>query len=135
MLRICEIKAQLVEYNPRSGSLYVHLDQMLFDLKYDPTIIEIPVPRYFSEKEDNIEVKVALKEAVDRGGQKTKKSKPRGNKKNKKKKKKEDEEVEDKMTLKKMINTVKVAYKDALEMKEPDIVGEEVHDLLEIPMS
>ena len=108
---------------------------MLFDLKYDPTIIEIPVPRYFSEKEDNIEVKVALKEAVDRGGQKTKKSKPRGNKKNKKKKKKEDEEVEDKMTLKKMINTVKVAYKDALEMKEPDIVGEEVHDLLEIPMS
>lgn len=26
MLRICEIKAQLVEYNPRSGSLYVHLD-------------------------------------------------------------------------------------------------------------
>ena len=26
MLRICEIKAQLVEHNPRTGSLYVHLD-------------------------------------------------------------------------------------------------------------
>jgi len=26
MLRVCEIKAQLVEHNPRTGSLYVHLD-------------------------------------------------------------------------------------------------------------
>jgi len=27
----------------------VHLDQLLFDLKYDPSILEIPVPRYFKE--------------------------------------------------------------------------------------
>ena len=26
MLRICEIKHQLTEFNPREGSLYVHLD-------------------------------------------------------------------------------------------------------------
>lgn len=77
---------------------------------------------------------MALKEAVDRGGPAKKKVKPR-NKKQKKKKKKEVEEEEEKMTLKKTINAVAVAYKDALEMKEPDIVGEEVHDLLEIPMS
>ena len=105
MLRVCEIKAQLIEHNPRTGSLYVHLDQLLFDLKYDPAIIEIPVPRYFGEKEDNIEVKVALKEAVDRGGKVAKKKAPRKAKKGKKKKKVE-EEVEDKMTLKKMINTI-----------------------------
>jgi len=29
--------------------MYVHLDQLLFDLKYDPSVIEIPVPRYFKE--------------------------------------------------------------------------------------
>jgi len=108
ILRICEIKAQLIEHNPRTGSLYVHLDQLLFDLKYDPSIIEIPVPRYFKEQEDNIEVRVALKEAVERGGLggKVKKKKAAAKKKGKKKKKVE-EEIEDKMTLKKMINTVK----------------------------
>jgi len=96
MLRICEIKAQLVEHNPRTGSLYVHLDQLLFDLKYDPSIVEIPVPRYFKEADDNIEVKLALQEEVDRGGKKKKKPK----KKKKKKKKAEDGEKEPKMTLK-----------------------------------
>lgn len=102
MLRVCEIKNQLVEHNPRTGSLYVHLDQLLFDLKYDPSIIEIPVPRYFAEKEDNIEVKVAIKEAVDRGGGTKKKGgAARAKKVSKKKKKKATEEVEEeKMTLK-----------------------------------
>jgi hypothetical protein len=112
------------------------LDQLLFDLKYDPSIIEIPVPRYFKEQEDNIEVRVALKEAVERGGLggKVKKKKAAAKKKGKKKKKVE-EEIEDKMTLKKMINTVKQAYEDALELEEPDIVHERVHDLLDVEMS
>ena len=39
------------------------------------------------------------------------------------------------MTLKKMPHTVKTAYDDTLNMKDPDIVTEEIHDLLEIPMS
>jgi hypothetical protein len=71
-------------------------------LKYDPSIIEIPVPRYFAEKEDNIEVKVAIKEAVDRGGGTKKKGgAARAKKVSKKKKKKATEEVEEeKMTLK-----------------------------------
>jgi len=110
MLRICEIKAQLVEHNPRTGSLYVHLDQLLFDLKYDPSIIEIPVPRYFKEAEDNIEVKLALQEEVDRGGKKKKK---KGGKK-KKKKKKTEEEPEEKMTLKRQLGLVKKAYGEAI---------------------
>jgi hypothetical protein len=105
-------------------------------LKYDPSIIEIPVPRYFKEQEDNIEVKVALKEAVERGGVggKVKKKKAASKKKGKKKKKVE-EEIEDKMTLKKQINTVKQAYGDALELEEPDIVHERVNDLLNVEMT
>lgn len=43
------MKKMMVLKNPRKGSYYVHLDQLLFDLKYDPSIIEIPVPRYFKE--------------------------------------------------------------------------------------
>lgn len=114
MLRICEIKQQLVENNPRSGSLYVHLDQLLFDLKYDPSIIEIPVPRYFKETEDNIEVKILLKDAVDRGGAGGKKKKVGGGKKGKKgKKKKTEEEQEEKMTLKKAEKYIKDAYKES----------------------
>ena len=65
-------------------------------MKYDPSIVEIPVPRYFKEADDNIEVKLALQEEVDRGGKKKKKPK----KKKKKKKKAEDGEKESKMTLK-----------------------------------
>jgi hypothetical protein len=68
-------------------------------LKYDPSIIEIPVPRYFKEVEDNIEVKVLLKEPVQRPG--TKKTKKASSKKKKGKKKKGDEQQEEKMTLKK----------------------------------
>lgn len=76
-------------FNPRPKSIYVHLDQLLFDLKYDPSIIEIPVPRYFRE-EDNIEVKLAFKEKVERDTGKKKKKKKA---KKKKKKKSEDDEV------------------------------------------
>ena len=54
---ICEMKKDLVDLNPRAYSIYVHMDQLLFDLKYDPSIIEIPVPRYFKE-DDRIPVEV-----------------------------------------------------------------------------
>ena len=52
ILRICEFKKDMVAFNGRSGGntgIYIHLDQLLFDLKYDPSVIEIPVPRYFKE--------------------------------------------------------------------------------------
>ena len=66
------MKKDLVLFNPRPKSIYVHLDQLLFDLKYDPSIIEIPVPRYFRE-EDNIKVELAFKEKVERDTGKKKK--------------------------------------------------------------
>lgn len=131
MLRICEIKAQLIDHNPRTGSLYVHLDQLLFDLKYDPSIIEIPVPRYFKETQDNIEVKIMIKEAVERPGKK-KKAKPK--KKSKKKKKSEDKEPEPKMTLDKQVKFVKAAYQETLQMEQPDEMVEVVHDIFTIDM-
>ena len=55
---------------------------MLFDLKYDPSIIEIPVPRYFKE-DDRIPVDVEFKEKVEKddGGKKKKKKKKRRRKK------------------------------------------------------
>lgn len=57
-------------------------------MKYDPSIIEIPVPRYFKE-DDKIRVEMAFKEKVDRS---TKKKKGKGKKKGKKGKKKKEEE-------------------------------------------
>ena len=87
--RICEIKKLLVTLNPRSGSVYVHLDQLLFDLKYDTSILEIPVPRYFKE-DDTIAVDIEFKE-------KTKKKKGKG-----KKKKKDDDEDDKKKKEPKM---------------------------------
>lgn len=88
--RICELKKDLVLFNPRPKSIYVHLDQLLFDLKYDPSIIEIPVPRYFRE-DDRIPIDIVFKEKVERdeGGKKKKKAK-------KKKKKKKDDDDDDK---------------------------------------
>ena len=65
----------------------------MFDLKYDPSVIEIPVPRYFRE-DDRIELDLVFKEAVEKeGGGKKKKKKP---KKKKKKKKAADDEGEKK---------------------------------------
>ena len=87
--RICEFKKDLVAFNTRPGSIYVHLDQLLFDLKYDPSVIEIPVPRYFKE-DDRIPVELQWSEKVEKadGGKKKKAKK----KKAKKKKKTDDDD-------------------------------------------
>ena len=84
--RICEMKKDLVLFNPRPASIYVHLDQLLFDLKYDPSMIEIPVPRYFKE-DDRIPMEIEFKEKVEKddGGKKKKKKKGGGRQKKKKK--------------------------------------------------
>lgn len=73
----------------RPKSFYVHLDQLLFDLKYDPSVIEIPVPRYFAE-DDRLPMELAFKEEVKFDDAKEKKAK----KKKKKKKKGGDDEEE-----------------------------------------
>ena len=84
--RICDIKKDLITHNARPKSIYVHLDQLLFDLKYDPSIIEIPVPRYFKE-DDRIPIDIEYKEKVekDEGKKKKKKKKKKASKKKKKK--------------------------------------------------
>jgi len=62
--RILELKGDLVKWNPPNTFLrmpagvesafpweYVHLDDILVDLKLSPDTLDVPVPRYF--KEDN----------------------------------------------------------------------------------
>jgi len=89
------MKKELIVYNPRSKCIYVHLDQLLFDLKYDPSIIEIPVPRYFKE-DDKIKVEIAFKEKVERDAKKKGKKGGGAKPKKKGKKKKAGEEVKEK---------------------------------------
>jgi len=98
MIRICETKKKMVEMNPRKNSLYVHLDSLLFDLKYDPSVIEIPVPRYFKE-DDRIDVDIVFKEKVERDGRKAKKAKKKAKtKKGKKGKKGDDDDLKEEIT-------------------------------------
>ena len=86
--RICDIKKDMVTHNAtRPKSIYVHLDQLLFDLKYDPSVIEIPVPRYFGE-DDRLPIEIPFKEKVAYDDAK----KPKGKPKKKKKKKAADDD-------------------------------------------
>lgn len=88
--RICDIKKDMVTHNAtRPKSIYVHLDQLLFDLKYDPSVIEIPVPRYFGE-DDRMPMELGFKEKVDFDD--AKKKKPKKAKKSKKKKAGDDDD-------------------------------------------
>ena len=88
MLRICETKNKMIAFSVRPASKYVHLDNLLFDLKYDPTVVEIPVPRYFKDETDNIDIDLIWKELrPQRPGEKKPKP-PKKTKKNKKKDKK-----------------------------------------------
>ena len=91
MIRICETKKSMTEVNPRKNSIYVHLDSLLFDLKYDPSVIEIPVPRYFKE-EDRIDIDLIFKEKKKKKKGKKKGGKKKKGKKKKKKKKDDDDE-------------------------------------------
>ena len=84
-------------YNYRAGSIYVHLDGLLFDLKYDPSVIEIPVPRYFKE-DDRIPINIEFK-PVDRGGKKKGGKKKKGKKGKKKKAADDDEEQKEELTI------------------------------------
>lgn len=130
MLRICEIKSLMSEcYPTRKKTMYIHLDQLLFDLKYDPSVIEIPVPRYFKDIQDRIPVELKFKTVKMNG-----KAKP-PKKKKKKGKGAEEEEKEEKLTLGKQMNEVKRAYKDSLKMENPDVIDEHVHDVFTIEMT
>jgi len=50
--RILELKQQIIHYNPRSGSRFVALDEVLTDLKLNPDTVEWKVPRYFLDDKE-----------------------------------------------------------------------------------
>jgi len=86
---------------------------LLFDLKYDPTVIELPVPRYFKE-EDRIDIDLAFKEKVKRDGDKAKKGKKKG------KKKDDDEEPKEKKdTITVKENWIDTTADETFHTKEP----------------
>ena len=85
------MKKYLTKFNYRKDSIYVHLDGLLFDLKYDPSVIEIPVPRYFKE-DDQIPINIEWKTKVEKDTKGKKGKKGRKGGKKKKKKKKDDDE-------------------------------------------
>ena len=122
MIRICETKKKMIEVNPRKDSIYVHLDSLLFDLKYDPSVIEIPVPRYFKE-DDRVEVDLVFKEKVERDGKKTKKAKKKAKaKKGKKAKRTDDEEVKEEIaTLIQKENWIDKELQKTFKTTEPTV--------------
>lgn len=134
MTRICEMKKDLCIFNPRAKSIYVHLDQLLFDLKYDPSIIEIPVPSYFKE-DDKIKVELAFKEKVERDTGKKKKKK-KASKKKKKKAAEDEPKPEPKSMLEKefLINTIMDTHNSGQFYKGSEPIEEIVHDPFTLDM-
>ena len=105
------------------------MDQLLFDLKYDPSIIEIPVPRYFKE-DDRIKVDLAFKEKVERDTGKKKKKKKA--KKAKKGKKKEEEVEKEPRSVKEKDFLLDKILEQAHQSAEPE--HEIVHDPFTLDM-
>lgn len=89
-------------------------------MKYDPSVIEIPVPRYFRE-DDRLPMELEWTEKVEKEGtKKTKKKKP---KKSKKKKKTDDDEEKKPPPMRldeknQLMNTI---YEKTYESAEPEI--------------
>jgi len=132
IIRICELKKDLCLFNPRPKSIYVHLDQLLFDLKYDPSILEMPVPSYFKE-DDKIAVEMAFKEKVERD---TKKKKKKKKKKKAKKAAKEEPKPEPKSMLEKefLVDKIMDTHLSGPNYKGSDPIEEIVHDPFTLDM-
>lgn len=52
IIRILELKTQLIYFNPRPRSDFVALDEVLTDLKLNPDTVEWRVPRYFLDDKE-----------------------------------------------------------------------------------
>jgi len=106
---------------------------LLFDLKYDPSIIEIPVPQYFKE-DDKIKVEMAFKEKVERDAKKKKKKK--GGKKKKKKAAEEEPKPEPKSMKEKefLIDKIMDTHLSGAHYKGSEPVEEIVHDPFTLDM-
>jgi hypothetical protein len=103
-------------------------------LKYDPSIIEIPVPRYFKE-EDKIKVELAFKEKVERDTGKKKKKKKKAKKK-KKKKTEEEPKPEPKSMKEKefMLDKIMDTHLSGPNFKGSEPMDEIVHDPFTLDM-
>ncbi len=89
MIRLLEIKEKLVEHNRRPHSTLVHLDDVLMDLKLDPRVLEVPVPRWLRDDfQPNDNLKLLNLEAK---AEETKKKKKKKGKKKVSDKKKDDD--------------------------------------------
>lgn len=132
IIRICELKKDLCLFNPRPKSIYVHLDQLLFDLKYDPSILEMPVPAFFKE-DDKIKVEMAFREKVERD---TKKKKKKAKKKKKKKAAKEEVKPEPKSMREKefLVDKIMDTHNSYPNFKGSEPIEEIVHDPFTLDM-
>mmetsp|Transcript_11624 Transcript_11624/g.18521 ORF Transcript_11624/g.18521 Transcript_11624/m.18521 type:complete len:849 (-) Transcript_11624:78-2624(-) len=52
IIRILELKQQLIHFNPRTKNRFVALDEVLTDLKLNPETVEWKVPRYFLDSKE-----------------------------------------------------------------------------------
>jgi ATP-dependent 26S proteasome regulatory subunit len=92
VIRILEVKEKLIEHNRRPHSVLVHLDDILMDLKLDPKVLEVPVPRWLRDNAQTDEHLKLLNLEEKSEGKKKKKKKRKKKKKEKKVKDKENEE-------------------------------------------
>jgi hypothetical protein len=100
-------------------------------LKYDPSILEMPVPSYFKEEDKHV-IELAWKEKVDRGEKKKKKKK----KKKAKKPKKEEPKPEPKSMLEKefLVDKIMDTHLSGPNYKGSEPIEEIVHDPFTLDM-
>lgn len=103
-------------------------------MKYDPSIIEIPVPQYFKE-DDKVKIEMAFKEKVERDTGKKKKKK-KASKKKKKKAAEEEPKPEPKSMKEKefLINKIMDTHLSGPHFKGSEPVEEIVHDPFTLDM-
>jgi len=91
VIRILEVKEKLIEHNRRPHSTLVHMDDILMDLKLDPRVLEVPVPRWLrDEVQPSDTLKLLNLEAKSEEKKKKKKKGKKGKKSGDGKKKKDD---------------------------------------------
>lgn len=49
MARLCQVKHELVRFNPRIKSDYISLEELLLELQLTPSHLEVPIPNFFRE--------------------------------------------------------------------------------------
>jgi len=93
IIRILEVKEKLIEHNRRPHSTLVHLDDILMDLKLDPRVLEVPVPRWLRDDinpNENLKLLNLEEKSEEKKGKKGKKKKKKAKEKDK------DDEKDDK---------------------------------------